>query len=395
MRSLYICYFGLREPLVQTQVLPYLRELTANGARVFLLTFEPRRRKNWDVASIAQWRERLRGEGIEWTMATYHKWPSLPATLYDIAAGAFLAAAIVRKHRIAIIHARSHVPAMMGALAKKLTRARLLFDIRGLMADEYAEAGNWTEDGWLYRWTKRVERFLFRTADAFVVLTERARRELFSAAETRPVEVVPCCIDPARMRAGEAERNRVREQLGVRDRVIIVYAGSLGGAYLAREMGEFFEAARAADPRVFPLVLTHSDPALITKHLRGDHHVGYVDPDTLPAYLAASDIALSIVKPGYSKIAMSPTKFAEYLAAGLPVISTRGIGDLDAQIEGERVGILLDGLDRESYGKAFDQAEALRRDPSLRERCARVAATLYDLHSVGGARYRRLYERLK
>ena len=24
--ALYICYFGLREPLVQTQVLPYLRE---------------------------------------------------------------------------------------------------------------------------------------------------------------------------------------------------------------------------------------------------------------------------------------------------------------------------------------------------------------------------------
>ena len=23
-RSLYLCYFGLREPLVQTQVLPYL-----------------------------------------------------------------------------------------------------------------------------------------------------------------------------------------------------------------------------------------------------------------------------------------------------------------------------------------------------------------------------------
>jgi len=25
--TLYICYFGIREPLVQTQVLPYLREL--------------------------------------------------------------------------------------------------------------------------------------------------------------------------------------------------------------------------------------------------------------------------------------------------------------------------------------------------------------------------------
>ena len=37
MRTLYICYFGLREPLVQTQVLPYLRELVRDGVGVYLL----------------------------------------------------------------------------------------------------------------------------------------------------------------------------------------------------------------------------------------------------------------------------------------------------------------------------------------------------------------------
>ena len=43
MRSLYLCYFGLREPLVQTQVLPYLRQLSRSGIEVGLLTFEPNR----------------------------------------------------------------------------------------------------------------------------------------------------------------------------------------------------------------------------------------------------------------------------------------------------------------------------------------------------------------
>src|ERR1051326_9263552 len=48
-KSLYICYFGLREPLVQTQVLPYLRELAKSGVAIFLLTFEPER---WDDAQM-------------------------------------------------------------------------------------------------------------------------------------------------------------------------------------------------------------------------------------------------------------------------------------------------------------------------------------------------------
>ena len=46
---LYICYFGLREPLVQTQVLPYLRQLRSEKLQVSLLTFEPRLNENVDA----------------------------------------------------------------------------------------------------------------------------------------------------------------------------------------------------------------------------------------------------------------------------------------------------------------------------------------------------------
>ena len=45
--ALYICYFGVREPLVQTQVLPYLRKIVEGGVRMSLLTFEPDRPAAW------------------------------------------------------------------------------------------------------------------------------------------------------------------------------------------------------------------------------------------------------------------------------------------------------------------------------------------------------------
>src|SRR2546430_2396824 len=190
VRSLYICYFGLREPLVQTQVLPYLRELVAGGVRMWLLTFEPQR---WSAAAVAEWRERLRAEGIEWHMLRYHKRPTLPATLYDVARGALRAAAIVRRERIDLIHARSHVAAAMGALAKRMSGARLIFDCRGLLAEEYVDSGNWRAGGILYRMTKAAERWIFRAADGLVVLTDRAREMLGGSAAA--VEVIPCCVD--------------------------------------------------------------------------------------------------------------------------------------------------------------------------------------------------------
>lgn len=399
MRSLYICYFGLREPLVQSQVLPYLRELVAAGVKMWLLTFEPERRKRWDAASIREWRERLRADGIEWEMTAYHKRPSLPATLFDILAGSVRATRIVRRNRIGILHARSDVAAAIGSVVKKLTGAKLIYDIRGLLADEYAESANWRRGGFLYRLTKRVERVLIRSADAFVVLTQRVKRQLF-ANETRPLAVIPCCVELSRFSVSAAEREHIRESHGIHDRNVIVYAGSLGPGYLPREMAAFLSVAKAIDESVFALILTQSDPEILTRHLdalgftKNDYRALYVQPESLPSYLAAADIALAMILPAYSRIAMSPTKFAEYLAAGLPVVSTRGIGDLDTVIAEHEVGVLLDGLDEDSFRKAFEMIQRLRAGGELKQRCAAVVSRQYDLHAIGGAQYARLYRSL-
>lgn len=399
-RALYICYFGLREPLVQTQVLPYLRQLAADRVHLSLLTFEPDSEGTW----TAEWRERLQREGIDWHMLRYHKRPTLPATLFDIAAGAWRASRIVRRENIDLLHARSHVGAAIGALTKKLTGARLIFDIRGFLPEEYVSSGNWPANGVLFRLTKAVERWLFRSADAFVVLTERARETLFPAsspgkAAGRPIAVIPCCVSPERI-APRSDRDATRRELGLSDRVVYVYIGALGGYYLLGETAELLALAHEKDPRAFALVLTHGPAAPIAAELErhgltaNDYRVMRTEPEDVPLFLGAADVALSIIRPSYARIASSPTKFAEYLAAGLPVISTAGIGDVDAHIEEARAGAVVRTLDRESYDQALRAIEALRRDPGLAARCRELAHTRYDLETVGGARYRQLYEEL-
>jgi glycosyltransferase involved in cell wall biosynthesis len=397
-RALYLCYFGLREPLVQTQVLPYLRELMRGGTRMWLLTFEPELRQRWTHEEIERWRRRLRDDGIEWHMLPYHKRPSLPATLYDVVRGAIRATGIVRRERIDILHARSHVAAVVGALVKRLTGARLIFDFRGFLAEEYVDSGNWRANGILYKLAKAAERRLYRDSDAFVVLTERAKALLFSHIGNRPVEVIPCCVSEARFAAAAAlDRDALRAELGLSGRVVFVYAGALGGFYMTQETAELFAVAREADPRVYALVLTQGSPAAMVGALerlgftRNDYRVMKAAPDDVPKYLRAADVALSLARPSYARQAASPTKFAEYLAAGLPVISTRGVGDLDTEIEQARVGVLLDGVDRAAFAGACREVEELRRDPALPERCRHHARTRYDLETVGGERYRRLY----
>jgi glycosyltransferase involved in cell wall biosynthesis len=395
-RALYLCYFGLREPLVQAQVLPYLRELVRGGVEMSLLTFESDPKGTW----TAEWRERLRDEGIDWHLLRYHKRPTLPATLFDILAGAWRAAAIVRRRRIDLLHARSHVGAAIGAVTKTLTGARLLFDIRGLLPEEYVDSGNWEKGGLLFRITKMAERRLLRSADGFVVLTDRAREMLFpDGADGRPVEVIPCCLSAERT-VPRGDRDAVRAELGVAGRVVFVYIGALGGYYLMHEMAELLGVAREKDPRVYALVLTQGPAAPMTAQLEregfgaDDYRVMRADPQDVPRLLEAADVALCILRPSVARVATSPTKFAEYLAAGLPVLSGAGVGDMDAHIAEARVGVVLRSFDRPAYVEALRELEALRRDPELAERCRQTARTRYDLERIAGVRYRRLYDAL-
>jgi glycosyltransferase involved in cell wall biosynthesis len=404
--TLYLCYFGLREPLVQTQVLPYLRRLVAGGVDVHLLTFEPRMRESWTREELEERRAALASEGISWHARAYHKSPTLPATVYDIAAGALAAARLVRRHNIDVLHARSHVAAAMGAAAKRLTGRPLIFDIRGFLPEEYADAGVWERGGHLFRVAKRVERRLLDASDGFVVLTEKARDILFpnydeGDTRARPVEVIPCCVDTARFRAADApSRETLREEFGFEGRRVVVYVGALGGWYLTEETADLLAAAHAEDPSTFSLVLTQSPPEMIAGPLRArgvrdeDFLVRRVAPADVPRYLKASDIAVSFIKRCYSKLSSSPTKLAEYLASGLPVVCNAGIGDVDEVVEGNRVGVVVRELNRDAYAAALAEADALRSEPGAADRCRECAARHFDLEKVGGERYLRLYRRV-
>jgi glycosyltransferase involved in cell wall biosynthesis len=212
--------------------------------------------------------------------------------------------------------------------------------------------------------------------------------------------VIPCCVNGARFAAAAAlDRDALRAELGLSSRTVFVYSGSLGGFYMTQETAELLAAAREADPRVYALVLTQGSPDAMVSALErlgftsDDYRVMKAAPGDVPKYLRAADVGLSLIRSSYARQASSPTKFAEYLAAGLPVISTRGVGDFDTEIEQARVGVLLNGVDRAAFASACREIDELRRDPALPERCRHHARARYDLETVGGERYRRIYQR--
>ena len=396
LRTLYVCYFGLREPLVQTQVLPYLRELAAAGIEVYLLTFEPPLQSSWDPKTRAVVQSQLAAEGIKWSALGYHKRPSLPATLYDIANGAFQIVRLVRRNRIDVVHARAHIPMAMALIAARLTGSLLVFDIRGLMAEEYADAGVWSAKSLKFRAIKALERTGIKRANQIVVLTNAMREWLRESglAAAEKIEVIPCCVDFTRYAGSENEA-----RVGA-DKFEVVYAGSVTGLYLLEEMAAFFLALRAQEPRAFLRILTTSSREAAVARLRSaglapdDFWVGGVNANEVPGYLRRASLGLSFRKRTFSQIAASPTKIPEYLAAGLPVVSNAGIGDVDTLLESERVGVVVNNFTAAEFERVATRALQLAAEADMQTRSVAVARQYFDVRTIGANGYANVYRRI-
>src|SRR5258708_3094490 len=110
------------EPLGQSQILPYLRQL-ARGRRLPLITFEKGRDLD-DAPRKARFEGLTSRAGIRWIPLRYHKKPGGLATAYDLAVGLAVGIFICSTGRVRIVHARSYVPAVLALVLKRLFGAK-------------------------------------------------------------------------------------------------------------------------------------------------------------------------------------------------------------------------------------------------------------------------------
>jgi glycosyltransferase involved in cell wall biosynthesis len=251
--------------------------------------------------------------------------------------------------------------------------------------------------------TKKVERRLLNETDGVVVLTERIWPEIskWAGLRDRDVvhEVVPCCADLEKFQFRAEQRMQVREKLGLKDQLLLVYSGSVGGWYLTERMADFFGFVTRERPDAHVLWLTPAGHELINELMR-ERHIGperfsviAARPSAVPAYLSAADAGVAFIKPCFSKLASSPTKYGEYLACGLPLIINSGVGDSDLLVTDHHAGALINQFDEANYRAALTEIERMVDDAeSTRRHCRDISEKLFNLETIGAVRYARLYE---
>lgn len=393
--SVYITYWSLLDPLCQSQSLPYLFSLTRGGYRIGLITFEQPRWRMTPEQSEAK-RLELASQGIEWHPMRYHKRPQLLSTFYDIAAGSFVAARLAKRSSASVIHGRAAVASAIAAMASELAGTRLFVDADGPLSQEYVDAGVWKEGSIGHRLTAWGERRAMELADVVAVLTTHRKQEVTSWLSQTPIHVLPCAVDLQRFEPLPGSRRALRAELGLKG-TVFVYAGKPGGWYDTEEMVAFMVAAKDVFDPLTLLVLTREDPTAFAASCEDAQIplvVRAVSPAEMPDYLSSADVGLCFLRPFPSKLSCSPIKVGEYLACGLPVLSTSGCGDYDWLIETESIGAVVANSERDAYPGAVRELERVLKDPGIRDRCRDAARRWVGLDEVVAPRYQEIYQTL-
>jgi glycosyltransferase involved in cell wall biosynthesis len=394
----------MTDPLGQSQVIPYLVGLSKLGCEIHILSAE--KTINFEINN-ERIKNSLDANGIFWHPVNYTKNPPVISTVLDIFKLLRKAEKLHKTNNFEIIHCRSYISAFIGLSLKKKYGVKFLFDMRGFYADERLDGGLWPQSNPLYRivykYFKTKEKDFLSNADYVVSLTSNGKNIIKNDFGFRylPIEVIPCCADVNHFNYNNvdvATKNKYICELGLSNAdFVLLYLGSLGTWYMPEEMLKFFSVLKNKMSNAKFLIITRDDPSLIYSlaekfDLKSEdiliHPANYPD---IPALISLANLAIFFIKPVFSKKASSPTKLAELLGMGIPVICNSSVGDLDIFFKEYELGILIKEFTEEEYLNTVERIEELKNIP--KEQLRQIACNLFSLDE-GIKKYFNIYKNL-
>ncbi|MDQ6696942.1 MAG: hypothetical protein M3Z46_05730 [Actinomycetota bacterium] len=361
----YLTFDEVGRGVGASQVVPYVERLAATGLEITLHSYE-------QTSPTDALRRRLRSAGVDWRTHAFRAGGARSALRRIAGAARFVRGA-------ELVHARSDLP----AAAAMLGRADAwLWDVRSFWIDQRIALGLARPNGSLERAMRRVEAAAAHRSTAITTLTGAAIDVLAErhGAEVRAkAVVVPTCTDLRRFTATPMPSGELT----------LMLSGTFNELYDRAKTFALVDAvSRRTTVRLFS---ARPRPGTWDADVeaRGGALVSAPYED-MPELVAKAHAGLCICRIGHrlAIVAAAPTKIAEHLAAGRPVVVNRGLGDMDDHIAASGCGVVVD-TDVEA---AADQLIALLADPATPGRCRRVAEDVFSL-DVGIERLLGCYRR--
>lgn len=217
-------------------------------------------------------------------------------------------------------------------------RGKLIFDADGLPIEERIDFAGLKKESFQYKLMKSAETKMLKSADAVITRSQKAidiHIDHIGESYRSKFSVVFNGRDKNLFAYNPEWREKVRKELGLKDELLFVYAGSLGPQYCLNEMLEMFKAYAQKHLAKFLILTGNTEFAEqnIPTELKAHVILKSVPAEKVSFYLNGGDLAFGLRKPTFSMQGVAPIKLGEYLLCGLPVIASKGIGDTEKILE--------------------------------------------------------------
>ena len=363
----YVTTDSLSEGVGSSQIFPLIQRISQNGLRVQLITYE-KLKPNQHFA------ESLNELGVDWKPLRFNSGQHFGA-LRRISE---LSRTISNTK---LIHARSDMPAVAALLGKE---GPVLWDIRGLWSDQRSFMETNPMKKRVIKISRGFEWFASTKSVAISTLTHNVVPVLENRYPHLPNLriVVPTAVDLSRFKLSKE----------MPPKVIGLYSGTFNRYYDLILSKRFTDALNLIVPTEVHWAKPKESPQ---EYLGvGESRIFESTQQSMAKVLSDYSFGLSVCRldAGTSLKAAMPTKIAEFLATGRPVVINKGLGDFDHFLTEFNAGVILDGTENNLKEMAY-QLALIISDSETPIRCRALAEKYFDI-DLGAQKYLNLYPKI-
>ena len=350
----YVSSDSVSEGIGRSQIVPLLVRLSAMGLSINLISLEK-------VSPSTALKQELLSSGINWTILDFGK-----RGLVGGVKRLFLLKGAIGNTQL--IHSRSDIPTLAGLLSSK---APVIWDARALWSDQRMVMTRNVFLKIVYRSFRIVEWFLYRKSAAISTLSQAGLDALelrYKSAHIFSI-VVPTSVDLEKFIYSSKIPSKVKA----------LYSGTYNSYYDLTTSKSFIdEVAKICKIEVHWARPRESDTLSLGV---GETEIVSVSSNDMPQFISNYSFGDSICRQdaGISLSAVMPTKVAEFLAVGRPVVINKGLGDYDYLIGQYRAGVVIDSISDNLSEKAEELLKILV-DPDTPRRCRELAEVHFSIN---------------
>lgn len=252
---------------------------------------------------------------------------------------------IINNYRPTHVWTDSCIQSVIGRQIAREQGAISVYDVQAALAEEVALRRGRGIRYLLSRWKEKRE---LKKSDRLGGVSYKLKQWVKDYVGRDDMIVVPSCVDVEKFCFNEESRNRIRQECGfAENETIICYSGGLSKWQRVPSILNVCGQISKIRKNFKFLFLTQQTEQLQQMIQKSALPIEYCTIRSciyqeIPQYLSAADAGIVMRDNIVVNNVASPIKIGEYLACGLAVILTKGIGDYSEMVSKAGVGIVLD-----------------------------------------------------